>query len=60
MDRESRLLGSVGFAGQHQQRPANKEGVIFKRGFVQFYDPALPTPAFKRKVMSWDTAFKTR
>ncbi len=58
--REERLLASVGFAGQHQQRPANKEGVIFKRGFIRFYDPTLPLPPFKRKVMSWDTAFKEK
>jgi len=60
IDREARLLGSVGFAGQHQQRPANKEGVIFKRGFVRFYDPSLPLPSFKRLVISWDTAFKEK
>lgn len=53
-------LGSSGYAGQHQQRPAAKEGEIFKRGFVQWYDPKQPLPAFTRKVMSWDTAFKTK
>lgn len=53
-------LGGSGYAGQHQQRPTSKEGEIFKRGFVQFYDPSLPLPAFKRLVMSWDTAFKEK
>ena len=57
---ERKRLASSGYAGQHQQRPASKEGEIFKRGFVRFYDPTLPLPAFKRKIMSWDTAFKEK
>lgn len=57
---ERRRLASSGYAGQHQQRPSAKEGEIFKRGFVQFYDPELPLPEFKRLVMSWDTAFKEK
>ena len=57
---ERRRLASSGYAGQHQQRPAAKEGEIFKRGFVRLYDPTLPLPAFKRKIMSWDTAFKEK
>jgi predicted phage terminase large subunit-like protein len=57
---ERRRLASSGYAGQHQQRPAAKEGEIFKRGFVQFYDPTFPLPAFKRLIMSWDTAFKEK
>ena len=57
---ERRRLASSGYAGQHQQRPSAKEGEIFKRGFVQFYDPSLPLPPFKRVVMSWDTAFKEK
>ncbi|MEN6586118.1 MAG: hypothetical protein ABFE02_08775, partial [Sulfuricella sp.] len=60
IDREERLLASVGFAGQHQQRPASKEGIIFKRGFVQFYNPNMPRPFFSQLVMSWDTAFKEK
>jgi predicted phage terminase large subunit-like protein len=57
---ERARLGISGYAGQHQQRPTAKEGEIFRRGFVQFYDPALPLPTFKRKVMSWDTGFKEK
>ena len=57
---EHRRLAGAGYAGQHQQRPASKDGEIFKRGFIRFYDPALPLPAFKRKIMSWDTAFKEK
>lgn len=60
VEAEKRRLASSAYAGQHQQRPAAKEGEIFKRGFVQFFDPELPLPAFKRLVMSWDTAFKER
>ena len=60
VDGERRRLASSGFAGQHQQRPSAKEGEIFKRGFVKFYDPALPLPTFRRKIMSWDTAFKEK
>lgn len=60
VEAEKRIKGSTGYAGQHQQRPAPKEGAIFRRGYVKFYDPALPLPVFKRKIMSWDTAFKEK
>ena len=60
LEAEKRVKGLAGYAGQHQQRPVPKEGAIFKRGYVQFYDPSLPLPPFKRKIMSWDTAYKEK
>ena len=54
---EKRVKGSAGYAGQHQQRPAPKEGTIFKKPYVRFYNPAA-MPKFVRTVLSGDTAFK--
>lgn len=55
---EERLLkGSAGYAGQHQQRPTPAQGMIFKRGHVGTFNLQLP-PAYKRVVISLDTAFK--
>ena len=59
VDAERRRLASSGFAGQHQQRPAPKEGAIFKKGFVRFYNPAA-LPKLARTVLSGDTAFKEK
>jgi predicted phage terminase large subunit-like protein len=49
-------LASVGYAGQHQQEPAAKEGNVFKRGHIQFIYPNDIKPL--RTIASWDTAFK--
>jgi len=53
---ERLLLGSYGYAGQHQQRPSPAAGGMFQRGWWQFYKVA---PAqFDRVIQSWDCTFK--
>ena len=41
-------LGSSGFAGQYQQRPAHEAGGILKRDWWRYYDPKLPLPDFRQ------------
>lgn len=53
VDREERLLGSVGFAGQHQQRPIPKDGSIFKPNMIEVIDVA---PAGMTLCRGWDPA----
>lgn len=50
----SRDLGSYGYAGQMQQRPAPDEGGMFKRHWWKRYEDE---PAFERLVASWDARF---
>ena len=59
VEEQKTVLGSVGTAGQLQQRPAPKGGVIFKKGFVQTFNPDY-LPKFSRTVLTLDTAFKTK
>lgn len=49
-----RSLGAYATAGQLQQRPAPREGGLFKRGWFQFRD-AVPA-GVRRKVRAWDLA----
>lgn len=49
-------LGSYGYAGQFQQRPAPAEGGIFKRAWMRLYD-RLP-PRLDKQIQYWDMAFK--
>jgi predicted phage terminase large subunit-like protein len=66
-------LGSAGYAGQHQQRPAPAEGQIFKKGFAQTYcladnlarmamldEKKQPIKVYKFVTLSADTAFKEK
>jgi len=46
-------LGSYAFAGQHQQRPAPREGGIFDRAWFSIVRAA---PADARRVRYWDKA----
>ena len=57
LERIRAATGGRAWASLYQQRPAAAEGVIFKRGWWQFYQQP-PTVAFNRIVQSWDTAFK--
>lgn len=50
-------LGTYGYAAQYQQRPAPKEGGVFKDSWFRWY--SVP-PVFSMKVHSWDTAFKKK
>jgi predicted phage terminase large subunit-like protein len=56
VEAQKKVLGSAGSAGQLQQRPAPKDGLIFKAGFVRFYKTGAE-PEFARKFLSADTAF---
>jgi predicted phage terminase large subunit-like protein len=49
-----RDLGSYGYAGQMQQRPAPLEGGMFKRSSWQRWETH---PPFERVVASWDMRF---
>lgn len=46
-------LGPYGWAGQHQQRPAPKEGAHFKEEWFQIVDAV---PAIAHRVRAWDNA----
>lgn len=48
-------LGSFGYAGQMQQRPAPREGAIIKLSWIQEY---AELPHAKNYSWSWDTAIK--
>lgn len=48
-------LGSDGFAGQMQQRPAPAEGAIFKQKWFRYYKEL---PEIEYKMLSVDCAFK--
>jgi predicted phage terminase large subunit-like protein len=55
-----RGLGSYGYAGQMQQRPAPVEGGMFKRHWWRRYEPGLEDRlhlGFARVVASWDMRF---
>ena len=49
-------LGSMGTAGQLQQRPSPPEGGMVKRTWWKFYD--TPPTKWDKLIMSWDCAFK--
>jgi predicted phage terminase large subunit-like protein len=59
VEAERQRLGSSGFAGQMQQRPASAEGELFKRGCMQFL-PADAAPVFTQVILSLDTAFSVK
>lgn len=53
VDRDKRILGSYAAAGQFQQRPAPREGGMFRRGWFGVVEAA---PARARRVRRWDFA----
>lgn len=56
IDEAKRDLGSLDFAGQHQQRPGVLEGALFRRTWWRYY---RETPAhFDQTVVSLDCSFK--
>ena len=55
---EKARLGEVGYAGQHQQAPAPKDGAIFKLGWFENRYTFLPP--LTNVYTLWDTAQKTR
>lgn len=53
VERDKVSLGSVGHAGQNQQRPAPRGGGLFKRSY---FKPIKAIPAGTRFVRGWDLA----
>lgn len=54
-----RVLGSAGFAAQHQQRPTPAGGGMLKRAWFKFYkEPPDPDGGWDDLLQSWDMAFK--
>lgn len=65
VDKEKESLGTYGYAGQHQQRPAPRGGGIFKESWLsqRFRLPRdnngkIKLSDFRERYQSWDTAFK--
>lgn len=54
VDELERTMGAYATAGQHQQRPAPREGGLFKRAWFPFVT-AIPTGP-RRRVRAWDMA----
>ena len=56
-------LGSLGYAGQFQQRPVPEGGAIFKSSYLKLWpedkDRDVELPRVIRTVQSWDCAIKT-
>jgi predicted phage terminase large subunit-like protein len=66
-DEYAKRLGSFKAAGQLQQRPAAREGLMLLRHWWRFYDPRVRTeekwqllPKFQKIVLSVDTPLKDR
>lgn len=53
---EKEALGSYGYAGQHQQRPAPLEGGMFNRSWWKYYK--IAPDDFDLVIQSWDCTFK--
>lgn len=56
IERDKRDMGSYGWAGQMQQRPAPREGGMFKR---HWFGSARAAPAGTKFVRGWDLAAST-
>lgn len=54
VDELEKTMGAYATAGQHQQRPAPREGGLFKRSWFRIVD-AIPAGP-RRKVRAWDLA----
>jgi predicted phage terminase large subunit-like protein len=52
-------LGSYGYAGQFQQRPAPEEGGIIKKAWFQWWKDSTP-PDIEFVLQSWDTALTAK
>lgn len=55
VDRDKKVMGSYAVAGQFQQRPAPREGGMFKRSWFEVVD-AAPAGALFSQVRAWDLA----
>lgn len=54
VERDKKVMGAYAVAGQFQQRPAPREGGLFKRAWFEVVD-AVPASA-RRRVRAWDFA----
>lgn len=54
VDDLEKTMGAYATAGQHQQRPAPREGGLFKRSWFKFVS-AMPS-GYRRRVRAWDLA----
>lgn len=52
-------LGSYGYAGQYQQRPAPEEGGIIKKPWFCWWKDSTP-PEIEFVIQSWDTALTAK
>jgi len=52
-------LGSYGYAGQYQQRPAPEEGGIIKKPWFKWWKDNTP-PLIEFVIQSWDTALTAK
>jgi len=57
VERDKIPMGSFGVAGQFQQRPSPRGGLMFKRAWFEVID-AMPTN-IKKRVRGWDLAAST-
>lgn len=55
VDRDEKTMGSHAVAGQHQQRPAPRGGLMFKRAWFEGRT-VKQAPAHCRRVRGWDLA----
>lgn len=59
INRYKQELGSYGYAGQYQQRPAPEEGGIIKKPWFQWWKDTTP-PQIEFVLQSWDTALTAK
>lgn len=52
------ILGSYGYAGQHQQRPAPADGGLLPASKWRRWDRVTLPTQFERMIQSWDMRFK--
>ena len=58
LDAQRRAMTEYNFAAQYQQDPQPPAGIIVKREWLRFYEPAHLPEKFDQVVQSWDTANK--
>lgn len=51
-------MGEFFFMAQMQQNPVSREGLIIRKEWLRFYNPALPMGKPYQIIQSWDTAVK--
>lgn len=54
LERQKRIMGSLAFSAQYQQRPVPDDGVVIRRQWLRYYDEAPDD--YEITLVSWDTA----